>query len=154
LEGINVAIVGRTNVGKSSLLNALLNENRVIVSNTPGTTRDVVNAKININGITFNFQDTVGYRKTNHHIEKMGMNKTLQTINNAEVVLWVVDGSQQPHKDDLIIKKLIQHKKYFIVKNKSDLNIKNKIKGITISAKNKQISKLIYQLSECVQNVK
>jgi tRNA modification GTPase len=87
LEGINVVIVGKPNVGKSSLFNALLNENRAIVSKLPGTTRDVVNARINLNGVTINLLDTAGLRKTHRTVEKMGIDKSYESIQKADLIL-------------------------------------------------------------------
>ncbi|GHU31076.1 hypothetical protein FACS1894166_01870 [Bacilli bacterium] len=86
-NGVNVAIIGKPNVGKSSLLNAILNKSRVIVSNTPGTTRDIVNDRININGITINFLDTPGLHHTKNKIESMGINKVKDIIKDANLIL-------------------------------------------------------------------
>jgi tRNA modification GTPase len=87
LEGINVAIVGRPNVGKSSLFNALLQQQRAIVSNIPGTTRDMIDAKINIGGITINLIDTAGLRTTKNLIEKKGLTKSYESIDKANLIL-------------------------------------------------------------------
>jgi tRNA modification GTPase len=87
LEGINVAIVGKPNVGKSSLFNALLNEERAIVSHIPGTTRDMINARINVNGITINLLDTAGLRETNNIIEKKGLVKSYESLQKADLIL-------------------------------------------------------------------
>ncbi|GHU47458.1 hypothetical protein FACS1894218_1890 [Bacilli bacterium] len=86
-NGVNVAIVGKPNVGKSSLLNALLNQQRVIVSNVPGTTRDIVNDRININGVTINFLDTPGLHHTKNKIESIAINQARQAIKNANLIL-------------------------------------------------------------------
>jgi tRNA modification GTPase len=87
LEGINVTIVGRPNVGKSSLFNAILNEQRAIVSNIPGTTRDVVSARVNIGNITINLSDTAGIRTTKNIIESFGVDKSYQSLQNANLIL-------------------------------------------------------------------
>jgi tRNA modification GTPase len=86
-DGVNVALIGRPNVGKSSLMNALLDEQRVIVSSVPGTTRDVVSSKVNINGLTFNVMDTAGIRKTTDQLENISIDMTNNAINNAQIII-------------------------------------------------------------------
>ncbi|MDR0985392.1 MAG: tRNA uridine-5-carboxymethylaminomethyl(34) synthesis GTPase MnmE [Mycoplasmataceae bacterium] len=145
-DGVNVALIGRPNVGKSSLMNALLDEQRVIVSSVPGTTRDVVSSKVNINGLTFNVMDTAGIRKTTDQLENISIDMTNNAINNAQIIIWLVDGSQKLNDEDKKIKSLLKDKKYLVVINKSDLKRKVNIKGIKISAKNNQIDLLIKTL--------
>jgi len=91
-NGIPIAIVGKPNVGKSTLLNALLNEERAIVSNIPGTTRDTVEDQINLGGINFRFIDTAGIRETQDMVEKIGIEKTFDKIENAKLILFLFDG--------------------------------------------------------------
>ncbi|MDR0826222.1 MAG: tRNA uridine-5-carboxymethylaminomethyl(34) synthesis GTPase MnmE [Mycoplasmataceae bacterium] len=146
-DGINVAIIGKPNVGKSSLLNALLNQSRVIVSNVPGTTRDIVNDRININGVTINFLDTPGLHHTKDKIESMGIIKVNRVIQDANLILWVIDGSKPLDIKDKSIRHLLINKEYLVVINKCDLKKTVIINGIQVSAKNKQVNKLINAIS-------
>ena len=117
-QGIPVAIVGKTNVGKSTLLNQLLKDDRAIVSNYHGTTRDTIEDTIDINGITFRFIDTAGIRQTVDEIEQIGIKRTYQAIDKARIVLWMID-SEPSTKE---IEEITQH-----TKNKSLIIIINKI---------------------------
>ena len=154
MKGINVAIVGKPNVGKSSLLNAILNENKAIVSDIPGTTRDSIQYSVEINGLTYNFTDTAGIHRSSDKIENLGIEQTKKMINNANLVLFVVDGSKHFDKDDEKILKLIKHKKHLVVINKKDLTQKKlPIKGIPISAKKKQISVLFKDIGKNILDV-
>lgn len=142
-NGINVAIVGLPNVGKSSLLNAILNQNRAIVSSIPGTTRDLLQYSVNINDITFNLIDTAGIHQPNDKIEKIGIDQTKQTIKNADLVLFVIDGSKKYDQENNKILKLLRKKKYLTIINKSDLKHHNiPITGLWISAKQKKINSI------------
>ncbi len=96
-NGVPVAIVGETNVGKSTLLNALLGEERAIVSDVHGTTRDVIEDTINLRGITFRFIDTAGIRQTTDVVESIGIERTYQKMNQADIVLWMIDATQETH---------------------------------------------------------
>lgn len=123
-NGISVALVGETNVGKSTLLNVLLNEDKAIVSDIHGTTRDVIEDLININGITFRFIDTAGIRDTKDKIENMGIERTYQKIEQAAIVLWILDCTQlSEHMEWLTgrIAKRATGKKVILVFNKVDL---------------------------------
>ncbi|MDR1234925.1 MAG: tRNA uridine-5-carboxymethylaminomethyl(34) synthesis GTPase MnmE [Mycoplasmataceae bacterium] len=146
LEGINVTIVGRPNVGKSSLFNAILNEQRAIVSNIPGTTRDVVSARVNIGNITINLSDTAGIRTTKNIIESFGVDKSYQSLQNANLILWVVDGSQALTNEDKTIQKLLTNKKHIIVINKSDLPHIAQINGLKVSTVKNNVTMLINRL--------
>ncbi len=118
-SGISVAIVGKTNVGKSTLLNRLLKEERAIVSDIHGTTRDVIEDTMQINGINFRFIDTAGIRNTNDEIESLGIERTYQKLNEAAIVLWVID--RAPSQEE--IKEMDAHtqgKQLIVVSNKSD----------------------------------
>jgi tRNA modification GTPase len=122
-NGIPVALVGETNVGKSTLLNVLLNEERAIVSDVHGTTRDVIEDSINIEGITFRFIDTAGIRDTKDKIESMGIERTYQKIEQAAIVLWILDCTQlSEHMEWLTerIEKRALGKKVILVFNKID----------------------------------
>lgn len=123
-SGIPVAIIGETNVGKSTLLNLLLNEDKAIVSDIHGTTRDVIEDVVNISGITFRFIDTAGIRQTSDIVETMGIERTFQKIEQASIVLWMIDMTTPFDKIELlaqsIIPKLVD-KQVIILFNKSDL---------------------------------
>ena len=118
-QGIPVAIVGKTNVGKSTLLNALLKDDRAIVSDIHGTTRDTIEDTIDINGITFRFIDTAGIRQTSDQVEQIGIERTYAAIDKARIVIWMVD--TEPAQEELInMNKLSENKKLIIVRNKID----------------------------------
>lgn len=122
-NGIPVALVGETNVGKSTLLNVLLNEDKAIVSEIHGTTRDTIEDLVNINGITFRFIDTAGIRDTKDKIENMGIERTYQKISQASIILWIVDCTQlSEHMEWLTerIAKRAEGKKVILVFNKID----------------------------------
>ena len=118
-QGIPVAIVGKTNVGKSTLLNALLKDDRAIVSDVHGTTRDTIEDTIDINGITFRFIDTAGIRQTSDEVEQIGIERTYAAIDKASIVIWMVDKepSQEEFND---ISEHADNKKLIIVRNKID----------------------------------
>ena len=138
-QGIPVAIVGKTNVGKSTLLNALLKDDRAIVSDIHGTTRDTIEDTININGITFRFIDTAGIRQTSDEVEQIGISRTYAAIDKARIVLWMVD--EEPSQEELNKMQLYSdNKKLIVVRNKIDQTenkpfILVKIPLIEISAK-------------------
>lgn len=118
-EGIPVAIVGKTNVGKSTLLNALLGDDRAIVSDVHGTTRDTIEDTADFNGVTFRFIDTAGIRKTTDEVEQIGIGRTFQAIEKARVVLWLVD--QQPtDEEQQTMAELTEGKALVVVCNKVD----------------------------------
>ena len=149
VNGINVAIVGKPNVGKSSLLNAILKENKVIVSEIPGTTRDVVQYSAVIKDITYNFIDTAGIHKPTNTIEQIGIKLSKKMIQNAQLILFVIDGSKPTNKEDDKIFNLIKNKNYITVINKTDLKIlKTKYTGALVSAKNKKINNLIKAINK------
>jgi tRNA modification GTPase len=121
--GIPVALVGETNVGKSTLLNVLLNEEKAIVSDIHGTTRDVIEDAVNISGITFRFIDTAGIRDTKDKIESMGIERTYQKIEQATIVLWILDCTQLSEHIEWLTDKIEQRaagKKIILVFNKID----------------------------------
>ena len=135
IHGLNTAIVGKPNVGKSSLLNMMLDENKAIVSNIPGTTRDLVEGKLNIGNVTLNLIDTAGIRETDDYVESIGISRSKKAIENSDLVLLVLDGSNKLNELDLELMKLTDDKKRIIIINKSDLNQEFKIDGsISISA--------------------
>lgn len=122
-NGADTAIVGKPNVGKSSLLNALLEEQKAIVTSIPGTTRDTIEAKYNIGNITLNLIDTAGIRETKDIVEKIGVDKSLDMIEKAELILFVVDGSKELDQEDLELYNKIKDKKHLVIINKNDLGI-------------------------------
>jgi tRNA modification GTPase len=142
-DGINIAIVGKPNVGKSSILNALLGEEKAIVTNIKGTTRDVVEGKFILNGVLINLYDTAGIRESNDIIEEKGILKSEETLKKADIVLAVFDSTSFDDEDKRIID-LIKYKERIIVYNKKDLISKNSEKKDTlyISALNKDIEPL------------
>ncbi|MBC8060985.1 MAG: tRNA uridine-5-carboxymethylaminomethyl(34) synthesis GTPase MnmE [Clostridiaceae bacterium] len=122
-DGLSTVIVGKPNVGKSSLLNALLSENRAIVTDVPGTTRDVIEEYINIDGIPIKIVDTAGIRETDDLVEKIGVEKTKEKINEADLIILMLDSSNVITEDDREIIKYIKDKKYIILLNKSDIGV-------------------------------
>ena len=148
-EGIKVALVGKPNVGKSSLLNALLGESKAIVTDIAGTTRDIVEGEINLNGVVLHLLDTAGIRESNDQIENIGVNKTKDTINKADLVIVLLDASKELDKEDHEILELVKHVPHIIVYNKADkLETKDSDK-LYISALNNDLSPLkeeIYQV--------
>ena len=123
-EGINTVIIGRPNVGKSSILNCLLNEDKAIVTDIPGTTRDVVEGSIRLNGILVNFLDTAGIRETDNKVEKIGVDKSLSLIDQADLVLLVFNNNEKFTKEDEELLEKTKNKKRIIVINKIDLDTK------------------------------
>ncbi|MBR5707415.1 MAG: tRNA uridine-5-carboxymethylaminomethyl(34) synthesis GTPase MnmE [Bacteroidaceae bacterium] len=162
-QGIPVAIIGKTNVGKSTLLNRLLKDDRAIVSDIHGTTRDTIEDTIQIKGVTFRFIDTAGIRQTADAIEQIGISRTFAAIDKALIIIWMLDSEPTAHE----IKEISSHlegKKLILTLNKSDLNNysgfdasalnlpADDIRSIEISAKfNKNIAELedlIYDLAD------
>ncbi len=121
IEGIKTVIVGSVNVGKSSLLNRLLNEERAIVTPVPGTTRDVIDSSVNIRGIPFCLMDTAGFRQTADEVELIGLELTLKKINEADFLLAVIDSSRPLTESDMDILLKCREKKSLVVINKIDL---------------------------------
>ena len=123
-EGIKTVILGKPNAGKSSLLNYLLGEDRAIVTDIAGTTRDTLEETINLNGITLNLIDTAGIRETADIIEKMGVEKAVRYASEADLVLYVIDSSTMLDENDELIINLLQDKKAILLFNKTDLESK------------------------------
>lgn len=122
--GINVVLLGKPNAGKSSILNNLLEENRAIVTNIPGTTRDIIEGKINLEGITLNFIDTAGLRETVDEVEKIGVKKSLDKAQEADLIIYVIDNSERFNFDDLKLLENYDCKKIVFI-NKNDLQSSN-----------------------------
>lgn len=123
-EGINTVIVGKPNAGKSSLLNILVGQEKAIVTEIAGTTRDVLEEQINLNGITLNVMDTAGIRNTSDVVEKIGVDRARKYAVNADLVIYVIDASTELDENDYEIMKLLQDKKAIVLLNKSDLDTK------------------------------
>lgn len=143
-EGVNTAIVGKPNVGKSSLLNALLKEDRAIVTDIAGTTRDTIEEAINVKGITLNLIDTAGIRESTDQVEMIGIKRSIAALEKAELVILVLDTSQDLSDEDKELIELTKDKKRIVVGNKADLGINLKLDDIIyLSAlKNEDIDKL------------
>ena len=120
-EGIKTAIIGRPNAGKSSLLNAILKEERAIVTEYEGTTRDTIEEYVNINGITLKLIDTAGIRTTQNEIEKIGIEKSKKMAKEADLVIYIIDASKDLNEDDEEILNIVTPKKTIIILNKLDL---------------------------------
>lgn len=123
-EGIVTVILGRPNVGKSSLLNLLIEEDKAIVTDIEGTTRDIVEGKINLDGILLNIIDTAGIRKTDDLVESIGVKKSLDLINKADLILYLLNNNEEIKIDDIEIINQIKDKNHIILVNKSDLDEK------------------------------
>ena len=126
-NGIRVAIVGRPNVGKSSILNALLKENKAIVTDIAGTTRDIVEGSVELKGIALKFIDTAGIRKTDDIVEKIGVDKSIEALNSADLVIHVLNNNEELTNEDKEIMEKIKDKAHITFINKSDLPTKLKI---------------------------
>lgn len=141
-KGIDTIIVGKPNVGKSSLLNALLEEDKAIVTDIAGTTRDLVEGQIHIGSVQLNLIDTAGIRESNDKIEQIGIEKSQEKLKDAKLVLLVFDGSKELDEEDKQLLELTKDKMRLIIYNKLDKTEANK-DGIWISAANKEIQPLI-----------
>lgn len=143
-EGIKVALVGKPNVGKSSLLNALLKENKAIVTDVAGTTRDIVEGEAVIKGLSFRFFDTAGIHESNDIVESIGIDRAKATLNQADIVILIFEADKELDKEDYDLINKTKEKNTIIVYNKCDKARKNK--EIMISAKNNDIQALIDEL--------
>ena len=123
-EGIKVGIIGKPNVGKSSLLNSLLEEEKAIVTDIPGTTRDIVEGNIVLDGIMLNIIDTAGIRETEDVVEKIGVERSLSTINSSDLIIFILNNNEKLSEEEKELLKELQNKKKIIVINKIDLENK------------------------------
>jgi tRNA modification GTPase len=139
-EGIKTVIIGKPNAGKSSLLNTLVGDDRAIVTDIAGTTRDTLEETINLNGIVLNVIDTAGIRDTKDIIEKMGVDKAIRIATEADLIIFVLDSSTNIDKNDEAILRLIEDKKAILLLNKSDLESKISIDEIKSKTSNPIIS--------------
>lgn len=131
-EGINIAIVGKPNVGKSSILNRLLGENKAIVTDIAGTTRDIVEGSISLNGVALNFIDTAGIRETSDLVEKFGVERSFSEIKRADLVILVLNNNEELSIEDKSLIDKILCKKYIVVVNKRDLEKKLSLDGLDL----------------------
>lgn len=145
-EGIDTVILGRPNVGKSSLLNALLEEDKAIVTDIAGTTRDIVEGTVRLDGITLNLIDTAGIHESNDIVEKIGIDKSLQALEKAELVIVVLDGSEALKDEDHKLLEMTKNKNRIVVYNKNDKAIQHD--GISISAINGDVEALTNAIKE------
>lgn len=145
-EGIDTVILGRPNVGKSSLLNALLEEDKAIVTDIAGTTRDIVEGTVRLDGITLNLIDTAGIHESNDIVEKIGIDKSLQALEKAELVIVVIDGSEALTEEDHKLLEMTKNKNRIVVYNKNDKAIQHD--GISISAINGDVEALTNAIKE------
>ena len=147
-QGLNTVIIGKPNVGKSSLLNALIEEDKAIVTDVAGTTRDIVEGKVNLKNITLNLFDTAGIRQSDDKVEKIGIEKSKEALDVAELVILVLDSSNIDDEDTKLLE-LVKDKNHIVVYNKSDIK---KSTGINICAKNNEIDELVDYLNEKYKN--
>ncbi len=129
-DGLSTAIIGRPNVGKSSLLNALLEKDRVIVADTPGTTRDIIEVYLNIKGLPLKVVDTAGIRESHDLAEKEGVRRSLSAMKEADLILLVLDATEKLHKTDIELIKSTGSKETIIVMNKTDLPVQADMKQL------------------------
>jgi tRNA modification GTPase len=158
-EGINTVIVGKPNVGKSSLLNLLVGQDRAIVTDVAGTTRDILEEQINLNGIILNLIDTAGIRDTEDVVERIGVDRAREYASKADLIIYVIDASSELDESDLEIMQLLSDKQAVILLNKSDLDvklteddIKNRINKAVISFSAKE-SKGLEILEDTIRNI-
>ena len=143
-DGLKTVIIGKPNVGKSSLLNALLEKDKAIVTDVAGTTRDLVEGKVSLKNITLNLIDTAGIHETREQIEKIGIEKTIEAIEEADLIILVIDASDIDEEDEKLLE-TYKDRNTIVVYNKADLKTMGEI---SISALNKDISSLTDYLNE------
>ena len=129
-EGINVGIIGRPNVGKSSLLNTLLEEQKAIVTDIEGTTRDIVEGTLSLNGVILNIIDTAGIRETDNVVEKIGVEKSFEIIDKSDLIIFILNNNEELTNEDLELYNRIKEKKHITVLNKIDLESKINLSNI------------------------
>lgn len=153
-EGLNVIIVGKPNVGKSSLLNALLEEKRAIVTDVPGTTRDTIEEYINIDGIPVKLIDTAGIREARNEVEKIGVERTKECIDKADLILFMIDGSREIDDEDMKIVEIAKNRDVIVIINKHDLPMNVDIEYIKKTFYNKPVLYVSVKTNEGVSSIK
>lgn len=146
-QGVKTVILGKPNVGKSSLLNALLEEDKAIVTDIAGTTRDIVEGVIRLENVTLHLIDTAGIHETEDIVEKIGIEKSLQMLQEAELILVLLDGSRELDEADQRLLEITEGKNRILLTNKTDLDLKFEM-GIKISAQNMEIEGLINEINQ------
>lgn len=159
-EGIKTVIVGKPNAGKSSLLNLLVGEERAIVTDIAGTTRDILTETIQLNGITLNLADTAGIRQTEDLVEKIGVAKAEETVQDADLIIYVVDSSTPLDENDDKIISMLEGKKAIVLQNKTDLRmvtteemLRKKIIGHPVIAVSAREKTGLEQLEACIKHM-
>lgn len=156
-NGIRTAIVGKPNVGKSSLLNCLLDEDKAIVTDIPGTTRDIVEGQIQVGNLLLDLSDTAGIRKSDDLVEQIGIQKSQERLDQAQLVLLVLDGSRPLEEEDRRLLEATESKNRIILFNKNDLDLNEQfnpeVDGISISASDGNIEPLIQELKNRFESV-
>lgn len=152
-EGIKTAIIGRPNAGKSSLLNTILKEERAIVSDIEGTTRDTIEELVTIKGIPLKIIDTAGIRKTSDKIEEIGVEKALKVAEDADLILAIIDNTKELNEEDLKILNLVKNKNAIILLNKIDLKENNLEKNENIINANKKVIKISTKNREGIEEL-
>lgn len=152
-EGLSVAIIGKPNVGKSSLMNSLLGEGRAIVTAIPGTTRDTIEEHLSIRGIPIRLTDTAGIRETEDVIEQMGIEKSKESFNQADLIIFIVDSSRPLSPEDEEIMKLLDGRKSIVLFNKIDLNQVVSEEKITEMAGESKIIKTSMETQEGINEI-
>lgn len=149
-NGIKTAIIGKPNVGKSSLLNSLIGQQKAIVTPIPGTTRDIVEGKVNLDGIHLDLLDTAGIHESNDFIENIGINKAKEMLEQADLILLVLDAANDLEDIDYELIELTKNKKRIMILNKSDLPSKINLPGVKISAINNDITALKNEIKKTI----
>lgn len=159
-EGISTAIIGKPNVGKSSLLNALIQENKAIVTDIPGTTRDIIEEYVNIRGVPLKLVDTAGIRETEDIVEKIGVERSRQVLQESDLVLYVLNYNEELNDDDILLFETIDELNYIVIVNKMDLEQKLDLDRVKKMAKDRPIittslieEKGIDDLEEAIANI-
>jgi tRNA modification GTPase len=138
-EGIATAIIGRPNVGKSSLLNALVQENKAIVTDIPGTTRDIIEEYVNVRGIPLRLVDTAGIRETEDIVERIGVERSRQALKEADLILFVLNNNEELTEEDFTLFEAIQGLEYIVIINKTDLEQKLDLEQVSKLVGDKKI---------------
>ncbi len=159
-EGIKTVIVGKPNAGKSSLLNLLVGEERAIVTEIAGTTRDVLTESIQLDGLTLNLADTAGIHKTEDFVEKIGVQRAEETVRDADLILYVADSSTDLDENDERILRLLQGRKAIVLLNKTDLPevtarevLKEKVNGLPVLSVSAKEQRGIQELKDCIKSM-
>lgn len=153
-EGLNVIIIGKPNVGKSSLLNALLEEKRAIVTDVPGTTRDTIEEYINIDGIPVKLIDTAGIREARNEVEKIGVERTKECIDKADLILFMIDGNGEIDDEDMKIIEMVKNRNVIVIINKQDLPMNVDIEFIKKTFYNKSVLYVSVKTNEGISSIK